>query len=170
MSIPSFPSLRLIETAIRSYWGLLVLLAANGILIKISAFYKFHPGHIGPYNIPFLDAELLALGYMLLPFVGTVLAALAAFRRRPLAYAGILFLHLLFWVVPVISLVIRTHRPRALVIENWLNIAMMTAALYLLTTPAVRTYFALSNERSVRLYQYTALTAFVYAVLGFILF
>ncbi|MFC6225311.1 hypothetical protein ACFP2F_18835 [Hymenobacter artigasi] len=162
------PSLRLIETALRSYLGLLVLFAAGGILIKISAFYEFQPDHIGPYNIPFLDAQLLALGYMLLPFVGTVLAALAAFGRRPLAYAGILFFHLLFWVVPIISLVIRTHRPRALVVENWLSIAVMTAALYLLTTPAVRTYFALSNEHSVRLYQYTALTAFGYAVLGFI--
>jgi hypothetical protein len=165
----SIPSIRRIETAIRFYWGLLILLGTVGIGAQISTFYRFHPDHIGPHYIPFPDAQLLALGYVLVPLVVLVLAATAAFWRRSLAYAGILFFHLLFLLVPLLSVIIRTHKPRAVLVENWLNIGLMVAALYLLTTPAVRTYFPLAQGHRVELYRYTAWGSLGYAVLGFLL-
>jgi hypothetical protein len=158
-----------VEIAIRLYWGLLVLLGVFSTYAQISMYYQFHPDHIGPHNIPFLDTQLLASGYLNIPVIVMTLAATAAFWRCPTAYAGIVFCHLFFLLTPLLSLVIRPHRPHAEVVQNWLLIGLMTAVVYLLTTPAVRTYFSLSQEVRVKLYWCTALISFGYAILGFLL-
>jgi hypothetical protein len=165
--------MRRVETVIRLYWGLLVLFSTVTICAQISAFYQFHPDSVGPHNIPFLSNKLMALGYVLVPFVVVMLSAMAAFWRRPLAYAGILFFHLVLLVVPLLSLLLsvvnQTHRPRAVVVENWLNVGLLAGAMYLLTTPIVRTYFPLVQRRKAELYRYTALVSFLYAGLSFLL-
>lgn len=155
------------------YCGLVAVVGTGVFCLQIHLFYRYHPDSVGPHPLPLLDETVLAQGYRRLPFVVAVLSALAAFRRRPLAYAGLLFVHLAFCLGPLpyllLAWLLRTPTPRAVVLEQWGSVGLMAGALYVLTRPPVRAYFALEPQHVRQLCRYPAMVSLTYVALGFLL-
>ena len=152
----------------------MLVLVGTGILgVQLFLFYRDRQDSIGPHNLPLLNASVLATVYWLLPFLLAVLSGFGAFWRRPLAYAGLLFVHLTWGLSPFLYLLLagllRTPSPRAIVLEQWGSVGLMAGAVYLLTRPAVRAHFALQHLRGSQLYRYPLLASLGYVTLGFLL-
>ncbi|HEX8660051.1 MAG TPA: hypothetical protein VF690_21080 [Hymenobacter sp.] len=172
-ALPPAPARRPVDTLLRLYWGVLVLVGTGILGVQIPLFYRDHPESIGPHSLPLLNATVLAMAYWFLPFLLAVLSAFGAFWRRPLAYAGLLFVHLTWGLSPFLFLLLawllRTPSPRAVVHEQWGSVGLMAGALFLLTRPAVRAHFARQLLRESQLYCSLMLAALGYVALSFLL-
>ena len=173
ISLSPAPVQRPVDTLLRLYWGILGLVGTGLLSVQLLLFYRDHQESIGPHNLPLLDATVLATAYWLLPFLLAGCSALGAFWRRPLAYAGLLFVHLAWCLGPLLYLLLawllRTPSPRAVVFEQWGSVGLMAGAVYLLTRPAVRAHFALQHLRERQLYRYPLLAALGYIAFSFLL-
>ena len=167
------PALRPVDTLLRLYWGVLVLVGTGILSAQIFLFYRDRQESIGPYDLPLLNASVLATVYWFLPFLLAVLSGFGAFWRRPLAYAGLLFVHLTWGLSPffflLLAWLLRTPSPRAVVFEQWGSVGLMAGALFWLTRPAVRAHFSLQHLRESQLYRYPILASLVYVALSFLL-
>jgi hypothetical protein len=151
----------------------MLVLVGTGILsVQLFLFYRDHQESIGPHDLPLLDASVLATVYWLLPFLLAVLSGFGAFWRRPLAYAGLLVVHLTWGLSPFLFLLLawllRTPSHRAVVLEQWGSVGLMAGVSFLLTRPAVRAHFALQHRRESQLYRYPILASLGYVALSFL--
>ena len=173
VSFSPAPVQRPVDTLLRLYWGLLVLVGSGILSVQLLMFYRDHQESIGPHNLPLLDSRVLATAFWLLPFLLAVFSALGAFWRHPLAYAGLLFVHLAWCLGPFLYLLLawllRTPSPRAVVLEQWGSVGLMAGAVYLLTRPAVRAHFVLQHLRERQLYRYPLLASLGYIAFSFLL-
>ena len=173
VSFSTAPVQRPADTLLRLYWAVLVLVGTGILSVQLLLFYRDHQESVGPHNLPLLDARVLGMIYWLLPFLLAVFSAIGAFWRRPLAYAGLLFVHLTWGLSPFLYLLLawlmRTPSPRAVVLEQWGSVGLMAGALFWLTRPAVRAHFALQHRRESQLYRYPILASLGYVALSFLL-
>jgi hypothetical protein len=167
------PPTRPVDLLLRLYWGMLALVGTAILGVQVFRFYQDQQDSIGPHHLPLLNARVLAAVYWLLPFLLAVLSAFGAFWRRPLAYAGLLVAHLTWGLSPLLFLLLawllRTPSPRAVVLEQWGSVGLMAGAVYLLTRPSVRAYFALEHHQGRPLCRFPVLASLGYVALGFLL-